>query len=58
VERAPDELVGLAGIYVTGVVGGSDGPCAAAPEKKRFGDDVGCVEAADAEGDDVVEGRR
>ena len=32
-----------------------DGTRTSAPEEEAFGDDVGGVEAADAEGDDVVE---
>ena len=54
-KRSPDELVGLAGIIVRGA---EDGARAAAPEQQALGDDVGGVEAADAEGDDVVEGGR
>ena len=52
-KRTPDQLIRLAGIVGSGV---TDRARAAAPEEEGFGDDVGGVEAADAEGDDVVEG--
>ena len=54
-KRAPKKLVGLAGI-VGDVARFANGTRAPAPEEEAFGDDVGGVEAADAEGDDVVEG--
>lgn len=60
-KRAPNQLIGfVASIVVVVCVdfrrGVADGACAAAPEKEGFSDDVGGVEGADAEGDDVVEG--
>ena len=54
-KRSPKKLVSLAGI-VRDVARFADGTRASAPEEEAFGDDVGGVEAADAEGDDVVEG--
>ena len=54
-EGTPDEFVGVPGCarhlaWVPHVAAD------AVPEEEGFGEDVGCVEAADAEGDDVVEG--
>ena len=54
-KRSPNKLVGFAGI-VRDVARFADGTRASAPEEEAFSDDVGGVEAADAEGDDVVEG--
>ena len=56
-KRSPNKLVGFAGI-VRDIARFADGTRASAPEQEAFGDDVGGVEAADAEGDDVVEGGR
>ena len=52
-KRSPNKLVSLAGI-VRDVARFADGTGTSAPEQEAFGDDVGGVEAADAEGDDVV----
>ena len=54
-ERSPDQGAGL------GAVGWnfkwrSNRAGTAAPEEKRFHDDVGCVEGGDRKGDDGVEG--
>ena len=54
-KRSPNKLVGLAGI-VRDVARFADGTRASAPEQEAFGDDIGGVEAADAQGDDVVKG--
>ena len=54
-ERAPDQLISLA-VIVPDLASLPDAIRAAAPEEEGFRDDVGRVEAADAEGDDVVEG--
>jgi len=54
VKGAPDELSRFAGIV--DAVAGSDAAGDAAVEEETLGDDVGGVEGADAEGDDVVEG--
>jgi len=59
VKGAPDELARFAsGVVEGGFVRGAGANAAgeAAVEQEGFGDDVGCVEAADGEGDDVVEG--
>ena len=54
-EWAPDELVGVPGR--TGHLAGvTDRPSDAMPKEEAFDEDVGRVEAADADGDDVVEG--
>ena len=57
VEGAPDELVGVPG-RVGHLVGVPDRAADAVPEEEGLGQDVGCVEAADADGEDVVEGGR
>ena len=57
VKGAPDQFVGMpccTGHLVRVTNGASD----AMPQEHGFGDDVGCVEAADADGDNVVEGCR
>ncbi len=54
-KRAPDQLIRLAAV-VRDVRRPADLARAPAPEEQGLGDDVGGVEAADAEGDDVVEG--
>lgn len=54
-ERSPNELIGLAGI-IREVGHFANSTCAPAPEEKAFGDDIGSVETADAEGNDIVEG--
>lgn len=51
---APDKLSRFAGIV--DAVAGSDAAGDAAVEEETLGDDVGGVEGADAEGNDVVEG--
>ena len=51
---APDELARL-----TGVVDGAswvDPTRDSTVEKKTFGDDVGCVKAADTKGYDIIKG--
>ena len=57
VEGAPDELVGLPR-RPSHLARVADRPPDAVPEKEGLGEDVRGVEAADAEGDDVVEGGR
>ena len=55
VEGTPDEFVGVPGCV--GHLGGvPDGAAEAVPEEEGFGEDVGGVEGADADGEDVVEG--
>ena len=55
VKWTPDEFVGMPGC--TGhLVGVPDVASNAVPEQEGFGEHVGGVEAADAEGNDVVEG--
>ena len=54
VKGAPDEFIGLprGARHLVGVFNGSS---YAMPEKKSLGEDVRGVEAADANGDDIVE---
>ena len=54
-KRSPNKLISLTGI-VCDVARFADGTRASAPKEEAFGDDVRGVEAADAEGDEVVEG--
>ncbi len=56
VERTPDQFVRVPGStgHLTLVADRSTG---AVPEKKGLGEDVGGIEAADADRDDVVESR-
>lgn len=54
-EGAPDEFVGVPGC-VCHLGGVKDGAAEAVVEEQGLGEDVRGVEAADAEGDDVVEG--
>ena len=54
VKGAPNELVGMP--CCTGhLIRVTDGASNAMPQEHGFGDDVGCVEATDADGDNVVE---
>lgn len=53
-EGTPYEGAGLGG--VVDVAPGADAAGAAAVEEEALGDDVGCIQVRDAEGDDVVEG--
>ena len=56
VKGAPDQFVGMPSC--TGhLVGVTDGASDAMPQEHSFSDDVGCVETADPDGDNVVEGR-
>ena len=54
-KRTPDKLISPVRI-VRDVGRFANGTCAPAPEEEALCDDVGCVETADAEGDDIVEG--
>ena len=55
VKGAPDELVGMP--CRTGHLAGmTDGASDTVPEEHGLGKDVGCVKAADTDGDDVIEG--
>ena len=56
VKGPPDELVGVPG-RIGHLVGVADGAPDAVPEEEALGEDVGGVEAADADGEDVVERR-
>ena len=54
-KRSPNKLISLARIILD-VRRFTDRTRASAPEEQALGNDVGGVETADAEGDDVVEG--
>lgn len=54
VEGTPDQLISLPG--VTGhLIGRSDRPANTVPEEEGLGEKVGSVQAAHADGDDIVE---
>ena len=55
VKGAPDQFVGMP-CCIGHLVRVTDGASDAMPQEHGLGDDVGCVEAADADGDHVVEG--
>ena len=55
VEGSPDEFVGVPG-GAGHLVGMPNGAADTVPEEESFGEGVGGVEGADAEGDDVIEG--
>ena len=54
VKRAPDELVGMprGTGHLTGVTNGSSD---AVPKEESLGEDIGSVETADTNGDDIIE---